>query len=398
MPGVLDDSDEEKWIYREHTAAKHEVYRKYLTPWTYKLANYNRQAGRRRNKLRIVDCFAGRGSYVDAEDCEGVDLECIETPVEYPGSPQIILDRLTSHSDKFDNAEAVFIEKDPENFEKLQENLNQISGVAENVHKRPIKGKFQEEILDIVDTDGNDYPTLFFIDPFGFKALDYDVITEIATTPQFDFLLTFMSRDINRFFDNEEHEVAIQRMFGEKNYKSRVGDYDAENWEPLVEYYTDRLEEAGTEFTFEYVITEPDSTQVIYYLVFGSNDYEGYKTMRAVMHNCGTGSFGYAPREVDHDRKQTGLGEWTSGNSDIEDYLKNNYQYQRIEFDELVRRCIQDRGYADDVESDYRQALKNLEGDGDIQVERRTSQPGGNGIQGGDMIDFRPQEDLEGLN
>lgn len=395
MPGVLDDSDEEKWIYREHTAAKHEVYQKYLTPWTYKLANYNREYRSRRNKLRVVDCFAGRGSYVDAEDCEGVDLECIDTPVKYPGSPQIILDRLTKHSGKFDAAEAVFIEKDGSNYERLTENLDVLSGVADNVHTDPIQGKFQEEILDVVDTDGNDYPTLFFIDPFGFKALDYDVITEIANTPQFDFLLTFMSRDINRFFENEEHEVAIQRMFGEKNYKSKVGDYDAENWEPLVEYYTDRLEESGTEHTFEYLITEPDSTQVIYYLVFGSNNYEGYKTMREVMYNCGTGSFGYAPQDIDHDRNQSGLNQWVDGKSDVEDYLRNNFEYQRIEYSELVRRCINDREYADSAEKDYRQALKSLERQGELRVERKTSVS--SGIQDGDMIDFRPQADLTGI-
>jgi three-Cys-motif partner protein len=384
MNKVLGDDDDDKWVYREHTAAKHEVYQKYLTPWTYKLSSRN-------PKIRVVDCFAGRGFYVDSDGCDPVELECIETPVDYPGSPQIILDRLTKHSDKFDEAEAVFIEKNDSNFDDLTNTLENTTGIADNIHQATISGKFQEKVLSAVNaTDGSDCPTLFLIDPFGFKALDYDVITKIGSTPQFELLITFMNRDINRFFDTETHEDAISNMFKDDSYKTEVDNYSAENWVPLVEYYTDQLEDEGPEYTFEYRITEPDTRQTVYYLVFGSNHPEGLKVMREVMKTCGTGSFGYAPKDPKHDRQQTGFGHF---NNDTKQYLKNNFGEFRIEFNNLVQKCIEDRKYGDAGVSEYREAVKELEKLGELQVIRRKSKR--SGVQKGDIIDFRDSPNLD---
>ncbi|WP_323190773.1 three-Cys-motif partner protein TcmP [Halostella sp. PRR32] len=388
----LSDNDDDKWKYKEHTAAKHEVYQKYLTPWTYKLTYSNEKQGKY-NKIRIVDCFSGRGSYTEAIDCTGPEMHHIDTPADIPGSPQIILDKLTQHTDQFKEAEAIFIEADEENFDILNDNLGRTSRIADNINKSCINGKFQEEIFDVINsTDGSDCPTLFFIDPFGFKSLDYDVITEIGSTSQFEFLITFMSRDINRFFDVEYHEDAIETVFGHAEYKDEVDQYSAENWEALVEYYTDRLEENGPEHTFEYLITEPDTRQTVYYLVFGTNHSNGLHTMREIMHNCGTGNFGYAPRHVEHDRQQTGLGAFGGGADNTEQFLLDNFEDFRIEFGNLVEKCSEIRKYQDTVESDYRQAIKNLEAKGELEVIRFTSVEGGSGVQRGDLIDFRNRE------
>lgn len=391
---VLDDDDDEKWVYREHTAAKHEVYRKYLTPWTNKLTTYNEQAGQF-NKIRVVDCFAGRGDYIRTQDCDPPELHEIETPAERPGSPQIILDKLTQRSDQFQRAECIFIEHTDRNYEILKENLRGTAGVAENISIQCINGAFQNVVLDLVDTDGSDYPTLFFIDPFGFKSLDYDVVTELGSTPQFEFLITFMSRDINRFLENEHHQDSLENVFGTSLFTDDVDEVDPDNWEPLVEYYTERLEGNGPNATFEYLITEPDTRQTIYYLVFGTNHPNGLKTMREVMNTCGTGNFGYAPKHVDHDRNQSGLGQFGALEDGTEDFLLDSFSNHRIEFRRLVEECSGLRPYSDDMESDYRQAIKSLENQSKIEVIRRTSDPGGNGVQKGDLVDFRDPEALD---
>lgn len=75
-------------------------------------------------------------------------------------------------------------------------------------------------MLDLVATDGSDCPTFFFIDPFGFKSLDYDVISRIGSTPQFELLITFMSRDMNRFLEVEDHQEALTTVFGTPNWRT----------------------------------------------------------------------------------------------------------------------------------------------------------------------------------
>jgi three-Cys-motif partner protein len=329
---VLDDDSDEKWVYREHTAAKHEVYRKYLEPWINKLTHFNEVRGDY-NKIRIVDCFAGRGSYVRAEECDGVKLQHIDTPADLPGSPQIILDKATYRSDEFETAECVFIEYNKNNFDILEENINRTDGIANNIEFDCIHGAFQEEILDIVEaTDGTDCPTLFFIDPFGFKSLDYDVITEIGSTPQFEFLITFMQRDMNRFLTVDFHEDALETVFGTPKFRDEIDNFEPENWEAMIEYYTNRLEENGSQYTFEYLITEPDTRQTVYYLVFGSNHPNGLKVMREVMNTCGTGGFGYAPKDPNYDRNQSGLSGFLGGIEGTKQFLMDNFQDYRIEF------------------------------------------------------------------
>src|SRR3954447_7851247 len=65
------DHADEKWWYPEHTAAKHEILRRYLGAWLAIL-------GRGRHpQLVLIDGFAGRGKYMEGQS----------------GSPRIMFDR-----------------------------------------------------------------------------------------------------------------------------------------------------------------------------------------------------------------------------------------------------------------------------------------------------------------
>jgi hypothetical protein len=144
--------------------------------------------------------------------------------------------------------------------------------------------------------------------------------------------------------------------------------------------------------TFEYLITEPGTKQTLYYLVFGTNHANGLKTMREVMHTCGTGSFGYAPKHPSHSREQAALGNFGGGLENTKQFLLSNFEDYRIEFRQLIEKCSEIRKYANDVESDYRRAIKELENEGQLNVVRITSNPDGSGVQKGDLIDFRTKQ------
>jgi three-Cys-motif partner protein len=387
----LADDDDDKWVYRPHTAAKHEVLGKYLTPWVNKLTSYNLAADNP-NKTRVVDCFAGRGSYVDTDSTEPIDLESVSTPAEIPGSPQLILDRLTNRADQFDSAECVFIEANSTNYETLSETIAGTTGYADNISIRCEHGEFQNTVLDVVENlDGSDCPTFFFIDPFGFSSLDYDVVTKIGSTPQFEFLITFMSRDMNRFLESEDHEEALNTVFGNETWRNEIGEYDSTNWVPLVEYYTDRLEANGPDETFEYMISEPETTQTIYYLVYGTNHPEGLRTMREVMSYCGTGKFAYAPKQPEYDRNQARL---FGGGDETKQFLQDRFEEYIVTFDKLVETCTEERRYQDATEADYREALRELEQEGAVDIQRITSKE--TGIQGSDLIDFHDSTEFMG--
>ena len=110
---TLADDDDKKWTYRKHTRAKHDVLKYYTSVWTSIVSNEN-------HKLRLFDCFAGRGDYIKSEGAEPIVLDEIESDAEYPGSPQILLDQTTKHSHLFDEAECYLFEPREENRKHLR--------------------------------------------------------------------------------------------------------------------------------------------------------------------------------------------------------------------------------------------------------------------------------------
>ena len=63
---IPDDADE-KWVYTQHTAAKHEILHRYLGAWLAILGRARKGSGWRHKQLVLVDAFAGRGRYMGGE-------------------------------------------------------------------------------------------------------------------------------------------------------------------------------------------------------------------------------------------------------------------------------------------------------------------------------------------
>lgn len=358
--------------------------RKYLIPWANKLTTFNEKSGQY-NKLRVFDCFAGRGSYVRAEGTDPEDLEHLQPPSELPGSPLIILDRLTDRHGQFEEADCVLIEQNENNFQDLEDEIQETSGIASNVDPQMVQGSFQDRVLDLVEeTGGRDFPTLFFLDPFGFKSLDYDVICELAKMRGAELLITFMYRDMHRFLESDKHEEALARVFGTEDWKEELEEWDAEQWEPLAEYYEQRLEDAGFDHTFSFLCTEPETEKTVYYLVFATHHPAGIKTMREVMSRCGTGRFAYAPRRPEMQATQARFD--VGDEQDLNEFLLEHFAGKRISFDRVVRKCSVHRRYHEELEADIREAIRQLEEAGEVDIQRVTSEE--TGITDNDLIDF----------
>lgn len=299
------------------------------------------------------------------------------------------MDHLTDRQDQFEEADCVLIERNDQNFQNLEDEIQGTSGIADNVYPKTVHGSFQDHVLDLLEeTGGPDFPTLLFLDPFGFKSLDYDVISELADLRSTELLITFMARDMHRFLESEKHEEALERVFGTDHWREDLEDWDTDQWEPLVDYYEHRLREAGFNHTFSYLCTEPDTEKTVYYLVFASHARPGIKTMREVMNRCGTGKFAYAPRRSEMQATQATFD--VEGEQALEDFLLDHFAGQRVPFSWVVQECSVQRRYHEELESDVRQALHRLEDQGEIVIQRVTSKT--TGIAGNDLIDFPLRE------
>ena len=187
------------WKYNEHTLFKHRILRYYLSIWSSKLGSVSEDLG-------FWDCFAGRGTYAKGQ----------------PGSPIIALEESQNcwNAKRQIKLSCVFVEKGKSNFEKLQETLRAMYGDLENerwfaynsdyaeIYKRALSGEISE--LRYLITK----PTLFFLDPIGFKGMSLDVVKKMMSKRSCEVLITLMVENIKRHRKNPATMTHFKKMFG----------------------------------------------------------------------------------------------------------------------------------------------------------------------------------------
>lgn len=372
MP-TLSDDDPEKWTYEEHTRAKHEVLSYYFEVWTKIVSTEERT-------LQVFDCFAGRGNYEEG-DANPFQLSNINSEAEYPGSPLILIDELAGLNHLFDKANCYFIEPMSNNRSTLKTTLNETDGIPENVDYEVFDAKFEDDISDIIREAAawRDFG-FFFIDPFGLKPLDYEQVTTVAATPGFDCIITLMTKELIRWQESETHEKAFETLYGTEEWKTELSEFKPEHLETAeAEYYCSKLEEGGVEFPLAYMTTRGDSRELMYDLVFTTNDGKGLEAMKGSLARCGTEyTLAFAPQRTDiTEEEQATLapGGVMTEEKKAKSYLLTRFAGESYEFGELVQTIFRDpeRRYARPIKRDYRNYLKELDDEGEINIPDRGS-------------------------
>lgn len=368
MGEPLPDDHVEKWTYKKHTKSKHDVLHYYLKVWTSIVSD-------ERFSLRIFDCFAGRGDYYDSDGATPKSLDNISSEADYPGSPQIILDAVSEHNNKFKSAECYFLEPTEENRIDLEDNL-EATDHPSNVNPHIINGRFPDDILDVVSSsNARSGFALFFIDPFNIKFLDYDSIVDISSTNRFECLITLMTGQLIRWQDSSSHKKGYKNLYGLPNWKERLESYvpnDISTRE--AEFYCERLEEKGPNHTLAYMTTEGDSRRLKYHQVFTSNSDKGLEVMKESMTRCGSDfTLAYAPKrsEISHEQQTFTGGDYLTEEERAKSWILSRFADKILTFDEVVTKAIAERRYADSLRQHYRIYLKELDSENEIEIPDR---------------------------
>lgn len=371
------DDHPKKWVYQLHTRAKHDVLHYYLKIWASIVS-------KQKYSLRIFDCFAGRGSYYEADGAEPKPLENISTGVDIPGSPQIMMDAVSEHADKFKSAECYFLEPNDNNRADLEDALK-VTDTPDNVNPYPVDGKFPDNIRPLIGkTGGWEGFAFFFIDPYNIKHLDYETITRIAGhsdwTGGFECLITLMTGQLIRWQDSESHQGGYETLFGTSDWRQDLRKYNPDQLETReAEYYCERLMQNGPKHTLAYMTTEGESRKLKYHLVFTTNSEAGLEKMKDSMYHQGTDyALAYAPKRSEVSFEQTGLAHFQQDNRLTESDLAKSHILARfagetVTFDEVVGRAVTERPYAESRRPDYRQYLKELDNEGEVEIPARNS-------------------------
>ena len=253
------------WDIEPHTAAKHEILKRYLGAWIPILS-------KGRDRIVYIDGFAGPGEYSSGD----------------PGSPIIALDLARRWAARRPlTMTFLFIEKDEAREANLRKRLESLE-LPQSFTVEVRNGSCAQEIESLLDRMAvQNYqlaPTFAFLDPFGFSHTPLSLVVRLMSNPRCETLITFMYEEANRFLKEPAHREHFNALFGTADWQELPTEYNpAERRSFLIDLYQRQLHEVA-HITFVRSFEMRNAAGVTdYFLFFGTNSTFGLEKMKESM-------------------------------------------------------------------------------------------------------------------
>lgn len=255
------------WDLEPHTAAKHEILRRYLQAWVPILSQGKFP------HLVIVDGFAGPGRYSKGE--EGSPIIAIKSVTE---QPRPIKAKVDFH----------FIELDKARADHLAGEVAALhipSHVKTEIHgARSFQDAFPDVWQKYTPAHGRPRPPTFvFIDPFGFK-IPLTYVARVLQQKSCEVLINFMFEEINRFIAQKQMPPNFDELFGCDDWRQCIDmRLPAERVKFLHDLYQRQLTQAaGAKFVRSFAMRNAQN-RMDYFLFFATNKELGLRKMKEAM-------------------------------------------------------------------------------------------------------------------
>ena len=257
------------WARDPHTAAKHDLLRKYLSAWLPILFTTH-------PRVTYADGFAGPGVYNRDE----------------PGSPVIALEVIAKHQDLLaahpdHTLDVVFIEENRRRHDRLEQELararDRLGRPPPNVHVHPpVCGDCTDQLPRLLTALGAwGTPMFAVLDSFGGPDVPFDVVRSIAANPSGEVLATFGPTFLTRHGENPQHADAGDRAFGSRQWRGVFHEPSERKWAYLVEAYRASLHRAGFAYVLGFEMVDERGSQL--WLMFGTSSPKGVEKMKDAM-------------------------------------------------------------------------------------------------------------------
>jgi three-Cys-motif partner protein len=157
----------------EQSQVKTAIVATYFGHWAKVITGYLK--GQKKNtRIAYIDLFAGPGRYEDGAE----------------STPLLILEQAVADPLLRDNLVTIFNDKDGDNSNRLQTEIDRLDGVKTLKFKPKVhRYEVGEEIVKMFETM-RFIPTLFFVDPWGYKGLSLRLINSVGPANAFSFSIT----------------------------------------------------------------------------------------------------------------------------------------------------------------------------------------------------------------
>jgi len=337
----------------EQSRVKSAIVSKYFEVWakiiTHTQNNYQTNS---KKKIAYIDLFAGPGRYNDGTK----------------STPLLILEKTIQNEVLRERLVTIFNDKDPSNTSSLKDAINLIPGINTLKYKPQVNTQeIGEEIVKTFE-EMKLIPTLFFVDPWGYKGLSLRLVNSVLKDWGCDCIFFFNYNRINMGLSNPTVKEHMDALFGiERANSLRL---TIEHADPLkrellvVEELCQALRDMGAHFVLPFRFKDDRGARTSHHLIFVSKNFKGYEIMKDIMtkecSSCeqGVPSFEYNPVDASDAGQQQLLFELSRPLDDLADMLLDTFAGQELTMQGIYKLHNVGRPY---IKKNYKEILMKLE-------------------------------------
>lgn len=347
---------------RDQSKVKSAIVSKYFDAWAQVMIGVqDRYNGQRGSKIAYIDLFAGPGRYEDGT---------VSTPV-------LILQKAIGNEKMRQRLVTIFNDKDEANANSLKNAFAEIQGIDQLKFQPHVETQEVGDNIVKMFEQMRLVPTLFFVDPWGYKGLSLRLVNSVLKDWGCDCIFFFNYNRINMGLNNAAVQEHMDALFGQERaalLRQRIERNSSIDRELLiVEELCQALKEMGPQFVLPFRFRDERGTRTSHHLIFVSKGFKGYEIMKDIMaKECtseeqGVPSFEYNPV----DQRQSGflqlLLQLSRPLDDLAEMLLSGFSGQTLTMQNIYEQHNVDRPY---IKKNYKQVLMALESQGKIEASK----------------------------
>lgn len=336
----------------EQSQVKSSIVSKYFFAWAKVIIPTAKKTSKR---IAYIDLFAGPGRYKDGT--QSTPLKVLETALADPDLCEMLV--------------TIFNDKDLNSTQSLEQEIKKLPGLEKLKHKPQMNNQeIGEEIVKTFEKMTL-VPTLFFVDPWGYKGLSLRLVNSVLKDWGCDCIFFFNYNRINMGLNNDEVKEHIDALFGKergKNLRQQLEPLKPQERELIiVEELANALKDMGGQYVLPFRFVSEKGERTSHHLIFVSKHIRGYTIMKKIMakesslKEQGVSSFAYNPADI----HQPLLFALSRPLDDLGEMLLKQFAGKQMKMIDVFNQHHVGYRY---VERNYKDVLMKLEEQGKIKA------------------------------
>jgi len=368
----------------EQSRVKTVIVEKYFSIWSKVMIGTGKRYPEHSQKIAYIDLFSGPGRYKDGT---------LSTPLK-------ILTKAIEDNDLRNRLVTLFNDKDKASVSSLKKFISELPGIKTLKHEpEVICEEVGENIVEMFES-WELVPTLFFVDPWGYKGLSLRLVNSVLKDWGCDGIFFFNYNRINMGMGNEAVTEHMKALFSARRFEVLRGKLQGKSSQErellVVEEICLAIKSYGIEYVLPFRFKDAKGTRTSHHLIFASKHFRGYEIMKDIMasestsHDDGVPSFEYNP--ADSLPKQGLLFKLARPIEELKADLMTSFAGMTLKMKEIYKRHSLDTPF---ISRNYKDALKELLAEKKIKAVSRNGKPPRKGTFGNDILVTFPECEVE---